>query len=66
MKSSNEMKKDPDKNTGKVIDEKKSTLLKNGQKENKTTKPIPPTKDEKEAKKSISRWDTDGGVELNP
>ena len=32
--------------------------------ENKTQNPISSTKAEKESKKSISRWDTDGGVDL--
>jgi len=64
MKSSNEIKKEPDENTGKVNIGKKSTEMEKEPDENKTQNPISSTKAEKESKKSISRWDTDGGVDL--
>ena len=64
MKSSNEIKKEPGENTRKVNIGKKSAEVKKEPDENKTQKPFSATKAEKESKKSISRWDTDGGVDL--
>jgi hypothetical protein len=64
MKSSNEIKKEPGENTRKVNVGKKSIEVKKKPDENKTQKPISATKTEKESKKSISRWDTDGGTDL--
>jgi len=64
MKSSNEIKKEPGENTRKVNIGKKSAEVKKEPDENKNQKPISVTKAEKELKKSISRWDSDGGVDL--
>lgn len=64
MKTSNEIKKRPNENTEKVNFGKKSTKVKKELEEHKTEQPISATKAKKELDKSISRWDSDGGVDL--
>lgn len=58
------MKKESDENTRKVNDEEQPTNVIKDPDENKIPKDIKVMKAEKEFKKSISRWDSDGGVEL--
>lgn len=63
------MKKELRKYAGNIGDEKQSAKSGKDKKEpdeNKTQEDANATKAEKEAKKSISRWDTDGGKDLCP
>lgn len=63
------MKKEPHEHTDNIDDEKQLEKLKNQKKEpdeNKTQENVSETKTEKESRKSISRWDTDGGTDLCP
>lgn len=63
------MKKEPHEHTGNIDDAKQLEKLKNQKKkpdENKTQENVSETKTEKESRKSISRWDTDGGTDLCP
>lgn len=66
MKLSYELKKEPDKNTGNADEKNQPAKAKKEPDENKTEQQISALKAEKELKKSIERWDTDGGKNLCP
>ncbi len=66
MKSSNEMKQEPEKLSENFNDNKKSTDVKKAIVENRIEEQIMTTNAEKESQKNISRWDTDGGTDLCP
>jgi hypothetical protein len=66
MKSSLQMKKETRKETGNKNDKKQPAVVKKDRDENKTDQKPSATNTEIESKKSISRWDTDGGTDLCP
>lgn len=66
MKHPIEKKKEPDEYAGKVNEENKSTRVKRKPAETKKQQYGSSKEAEKESNKSISRWDTDGGVDLCP
>jgi hypothetical protein len=63
MKSSFEMKNETGEETG---NKKQPAAVKKDRDENKTDQKPSATNTEIESKKSISRWDTDGGTDLCP
>jgi hypothetical protein len=66
MKSSLEMKNETGNETGNKNDKKQPAAVKIDWHENKTVQKPSATSTETESKKSISRWDTDGGTDLCP
>jgi hypothetical protein len=60
------MKKKPRINSGNINDKKLSSEVKIKPDESKAQENINAMKAEKEIKKSISRWDSDGGMDLCP
>ena len=66
MKSSFEMKKETGKETGNKNDKKQPAAGKKEQDEKRTDQQLSGTNAEIESKKNISRWNTDGGMDLFP